>query len=57
MTEKGNIMEQYESDNTKIIICDDYCVVSENEKAKVIAALHEAGWSIIDELVDKGEDI
>lgn len=52
-----NIVETYKLGNATIHICDNFIRTDPAEIEKVLDDFHAAGWAIIDELREKGEDI
>lgn len=52
-----NIVQTYQLGNTKVQIADNFVARTPEEIEKVLNNLHNAGWKIIDELIEKGEDV
>lgn len=52
-----NIVETYQIEGSTIHICDNFIRTEPAEIQRVLDEYHAAGWAIVRELREKGEDI
>lgn len=53
----GNIVETYQFGRTTVHICSDSFVKTPEEVERVLDEMHDAGWIIIEKLIERGEEV
>lgn len=55
--EQPNIVKTLQIGNATVHIADNFCARTPEEIDKVLNEYHAAGWAIVDELVERGEEV